>query len=178
MRETSNKERYKSLIEESKALERVGRSIRTHNFPMVMKNVGFLKAPESISPSNEGITKNVQLKLDEGFKFLPNIRHSSYQLYRQTPVSKDLYQKIEPINTDSLWRQETIIPYSDLFKVNRAKRTQIISVETLFGSPLNKMQVKGPDVDKQLRKAKISRIYSKIQKKSEERTIEYQNQSV
>ena len=99
-----NKESYLKVLEESKVLERIGRVIKTRTFPNVVKNIGFIKLSNFDQKDGQDDIKTHRPTLqlaEDTFKTLPSLRHSSYQIYRQTPI-KDNKQKIEPLNTNLL----------------------------------------------------------------------------
>ena len=168
-------------MEESKALDRIGRVIKTHTFPNVVKNLGFDKASSPIAKPNESVTtvkQNIPLN-DDALKFLPNLRQTSYQTYRQTPLTNEMYKRIEPINTSFLWRQETIIPISDnVVKASRPQRTQIIAAEAIFGKTNYRKKRIEKDEQKNTRREKIEKIYLRIQQRSYDRACEYMNNSL
>jgi hypothetical protein len=174
----SSRDNFRKIIEESKALERIGRVIKTRTFPSVTHSLHISNSISS-DHQNEPLQPKLNLPMlkvaNETYKTLPSINHSSYQKYRQSPHLKEIVQ-LEPISVESMWSVDTCIPSTTMFTMEKTKRTQIAQAEIVFGSKTGRrMSEKGRQRRKKEVNEKFERYFNELKIRSEKRAIESLN---
>lgn len=168
-RDDSNK-----VIEESKLLDKLGRSIKTTLFSNKLKKIGFSKrSDQELIEYSYRINKpysNIKLTGDR-LKPLPSLKNLSRQRYR----NKDITIKIENIKQTHPWRIETLVLPSN-FTILAPKRTQIIAAESIFGSP--KPTQACPDPEKAKTKQRLEAYFAKIQERTNQKIQNILNMSI